>query len=107
MNHIKHLLALIDQFPRVNPSLSEDAESGLDIPKLFRQIRSRYKALCSTLGIRPSLRASDVSASESQSIDDTDIVAGNSPTANRISDKSIWALEKGAQRAPAAEGLSF
>ncbi|TRM66237.1 copper amine oxidase [Schizophyllum amplum] len=43
--------------PRVNPS-SADASSELDIPKLFRQIRSRYKALCATLGVRPSLRAS-------------------------------------------------
>ncbi|KAI4528890.1 DUF1715-domain-containing protein, partial [Schizophyllum commune Loenen D] len=56
MNHIKHLLDLISQFPRVNPSTS-DSSSQVDIPKLFRQIRSRYKALCATLGVRPSLRA--------------------------------------------------
>lgn len=57
MHHIKHLLDLISQFPRVNPSPSDPAFAALDIPKLFRQIRSRYKALCSTLGVRPSLRA--------------------------------------------------
>ncbi|KAL1742027.1 copper amine oxidase [Schizophyllum fasciatum] len=56
MNHIKHLLNLIMQFPRVNPSTA-DSSSDVDIPKLFRQIRSRYKALCATLGVRPSLRA--------------------------------------------------
>lgn len=58
LNHIKHLLDLISQFPRVNPS-APDTSSDLDIPKLFRQIRSRYKALCATLGVRPSLRASE------------------------------------------------
>ncbi|KAF8899408.1 hypothetical protein BD779DRAFT_1391770, partial [Infundibulicybe gibba] len=55
-NHIRHLLELISQFPRVNPSASETA-SDVDIPRLLRQIRSRYKVLCSTLGVRPSLRA--------------------------------------------------
>ena len=31
----------------------------MDIPRLFRQIRSRYKLLCATVGVRPSLRAAD------------------------------------------------
>ncbi|KAF9048127.1 DUF1715-domain-containing protein [Hymenopellis radicata] len=53
VTHIRHLLDLIDQFPRVNP----DASSTLDISRLQRQIRSRYKALCSTLGVTPSMRA--------------------------------------------------
>jgi hypothetical protein len=57
-NHIRHLLKLISQFPRVNPSAS-DISSEMDIPKLFRQIRSRYKALCSTLGVRPTLQYSE------------------------------------------------
>ena len=59
-NHVRHLLGLISQFPRVNPSAS-DTSSEMDIPKLFRQIRSRYKALCSTLGVRPSLQYSEKS----------------------------------------------
>ncbi|KZT66499.1 DUF1715-domain-containing protein, partial [Daedalea quercina L-15889] len=53
--HIRQLLALLAQFPRVNPSTTEPSE--LDIPKLFRQIRSRYKALCAALGVQPTLRA--------------------------------------------------
>lgn len=57
VNHIRHLLDLISQFPRVNPSASGPSE--VDIPKLFRQIRSRYKLLCATLGVRPTLRAAD------------------------------------------------
>lgn len=66
-NHIRHLLELVARFPRVNPSSSSAAGSSddpahdpeVDIPRLFRQIRSRYKLLCATLGVRPSLRAAD------------------------------------------------
>ena len=68
-NHIRHLLDLIAQFPRVNPSAvaaaseaSTTTEPEVDIPRLFRQIRSRYKLLCATLGVRPTLRAADGSA---------------------------------------------
>ncbi|KAI0631383.1 DUF1715-domain-containing protein [Trametes polyzona] len=60
-NHIGHLLALIAQFPRVNPSATSGGPE-VDIPKLFRQIRSRYKLLCSTLGVRPTMRAADGSS---------------------------------------------
>ncbi|KAJ7070369.1 DUF1715-domain-containing protein [Mycena belliarum] len=57
-HHIRHLLDLIAQFPRVNPSASDSA-SELDILKLSRQIQSRYRALCSTLGVKPAnIRAS-------------------------------------------------
>ncbi|KIY49272.1 DUF1715-domain-containing protein, partial [Fistulina hepatica ATCC 64428] len=58
-NHVKHLLQLISRFPLVNPS-KDDPSEETDIPKLFRQIRSRYKALCSTLNVRPSLRVADI-----------------------------------------------
>ncbi|KAF5346335.1 hypothetical protein D9758_011500 [Tetrapyrgos nigripes] len=61
--HTKQLLNLISRFPRVNPSSVEsssspaagedDAEVITDIPKLFRQIRSKYKALCATVNVRP------------------------------------------------------
>ncbi|KAF7974889.1 hypothetical protein HWV62_11031 [Athelia sp. TMB] len=51
--HTKALLDLIGRFPRANPSPSDPA----DIPRLLRQIRSRYKALCAALGMRPSIRA--------------------------------------------------
>ncbi|KAJ8701818.1 peroxisomal copper amine oxidase, variant 2 [Pleurotus ostreatus] len=63
MNHINQLLQLISQFPRVNPSLTSSS-ADVDIPKLFRQIRSRYKILCSTLGVKPSLRSADGAPSE-------------------------------------------
>ncbi|KAJ7273362.1 hypothetical protein C8J57DRAFT_1317647 [Mycena rebaudengoi] len=58
-HHIRHLLDLISQFPRVNPSAA-DSTSELDILKLSRQIQSRYRALCSTVGVKPSnIRASE------------------------------------------------
>ncbi|KAI0755515.1 hypothetical protein C8Q74DRAFT_1210670 [Fomes fomentarius] len=67
-SHIRHLLELIAQFPRVNPSAVAAASEGtsseaeVDIPRLFRQIRSRYKVLCATLGVRPTMRAADGSS---------------------------------------------
>ncbi|KAF8893719.1 hypothetical protein CPB84DRAFT_1682878 [Gymnopilus junonius] len=57
--HIRYLLNSISQIPRINPSdtsaHSEEASEELDIPKLLWQIRSRYKVLCSSLGVRPRL----------------------------------------------------
>ncbi|KAF7359438.1 DUF1715-domain-containing protein [Mycena sanguinolenta] len=63
-HHIRHLLDLIGQFPRINPS-AVDASSELDILKLSRQIQSRYRALCSTLGVKPAnIRASGTPEAE-------------------------------------------
>ncbi|KAJ4472714.1 hypothetical protein C8R41DRAFT_849541 [Lentinula lateritia] len=99
LHHIKHLLELISQFPRVNPS-SSHASSDLDIPKLFRQIRSRYKALCSSLGVRPSLRASgDAQHKERTLEDELDDAANSKPK------KSVWNLERGP--GSELEGMSF
>ncbi|KAJ7583624.1 DUF1715-domain-containing protein [Mycena floridula] len=88
LSHIKHLLTLISQFPRVNPSSTD--ESGVDIPKLFRQIRSRYKALCSTLGVKPTLRAVEASPTRPQAIDDDD----DEPDAGAVMNKSVWVVDK-------------
>ncbi|KAF9055689.1 hypothetical protein BJ165DRAFT_1427994 [Panaeolus papilionaceus] len=68
--HIRHLLSLISQFPSINPSsTSSDTVSPgseIDIPKLQRQIRSRYKALCSTIGVRPRVHTASDSNPDSQ-----------------------------------------
>jgi len=56
VNNANRLLELIAQFPKINPS-STDANSEVDIPQLLSRIQSRYKVLCSSLGVRPSLRA--------------------------------------------------
>ncbi|KAF8919511.1 hypothetical protein CPB85DRAFT_1212490, partial [Mucidula mucida] len=84
VTHIRHLLDLIDQFPRVNPS-ADDASSTLDISRLLRQIRSRYKALCSTLGVTPSMRAAMTPKEE-----------------EKAEKPSVWSLEQ-----PPAHDMSF
>ncbi|KAF9061458.1 hypothetical protein BDP27DRAFT_1338108 [Rhodocollybia butyracea] len=86
-HHVKHLLEFISQFPRVNPS-SADTSADLDIPKLFRQIRSRYKALCSSLGVRPSLRASSEEQGKERSVEDELDAANQKPIT-----KAVWKLE--------------
>jgi len=59
-NRVAHnariLRSLIKQFPSENPSHQDFAE--LDVLKLLSQTRSRYKMLCSLVGVKPSLRAS-------------------------------------------------
>ncbi|KAF9264658.1 DUF1715-domain-containing protein [Marasmius fiardii PR-910] len=86
-NHVKHLLTLISQFPRVNPSTT-DTEGSFDIPKLFRQIRSRYKALCAILGVRPSLRAGEHSSpTDDQGTSDDQMLD------QQTSRKSVWTID--------------
>ena len=61
--HIKFILAAIDRFPVVNPSTllphdqGEPGAEDLDITKLLSHIRSRHKALCAILGVKPALRS--------------------------------------------------
>lgn len=91
--HIRHLLEYISQFPRVNPS-NDDATS-LDISKLLSQIRSRYKALCSTLGIQPRLCSST-------ELEHSDI---KHPKDSAI---PIWKLDKtGTKKSVTNQDLSF
>ncbi|KAG0703622.1 hypothetical protein DFH29DRAFT_828830 [Suillus ampliporus] len=96
MHHIKHLLDLISQFPRINPSAAvvSGATEEVDISKLQRQIRSRYKALCASLGVKPTLRAADTEATEGGGIQSAD------------QQKQVWKLEEDARR-PTMQGLSF
>ncbi|KAL6306536.1 hypothetical protein BKA93DRAFT_145785 [Sparassis latifolia] len=98
-HHIRHLLELIAQFPRVNPSAGE--ASDLDIPKLFRQIRSRYKALCATLGVRPTLRAGGSSVSQEETSESVSISEDASPDRKR----NVWSLQAD-DRTPSGE-LTF
>jgi len=103
MHHIGHLLNLVAQFPRFNPSSVANSSDDLDIPKLFRQIRSRYKALCATLGVRPSLRAADEQvedeAAPEQVRDD-----GSVPVDKKS--KKVWSVD-GIGKRSASEDLSF
>jgi len=99
-HNIKHLLELLAQFPRVNPSAGD--ASDLDIPKLFRQIRSRYKALCATLGVRPTLRAGESSPPSMDTSESISLSQESRPDAR----KSVWPLQP-QDRQPTGEELSF
>lgn len=99
VHHIKHLLELIQQFPKANPSTTQPLSPGeeVDMQKLQSQIRSRYKALCASLGIRPTLRANAPS-------DDTS--GDDGPEVRPTSTRKVWALDGGTKR-PSMQGLSF
>ncbi|KAG7092481.1 hypothetical protein E1B28_008833 [Marasmius oreades] len=88
LNHIKHLLTLISEFPRANPSVI-DKEGSVDVPKLFRQIRSRYKALCAAVGIRPSLRAAEKSLPD----DDQGMDGGSMSDQQTNGKEPIWTVD--------------
>ncbi|KAF7304638.1 DUF1715-domain-containing protein [Mycena kentingensis (nom. inval.)] len=82
--HLRHLLDLIAQFPQVNPSAA-DRDSDLDILKLSRQIQSRYRALCASLGVKPAL----VRASQDAATTETPPTDPNH--------KSVWKVENQSQ----------
>ncbi|EPQ53080.1 DUF1715-domain-containing protein [Gloeophyllum trabeum ATCC 11539] len=84
-HHILQLLELISQFPKTNPSAEA---SDVDIPKLFRQIRSRYKILCASLGVKASLRASDVPSSSPPEDDGNEVPQGVTAT------RKVWEVKK-------------
>ncbi|KAI0084511.1 hypothetical protein BDY19DRAFT_987455 [Irpex rosettiformis] len=84
-HNIRHLLELTAQFPRANPSATDASE--LDIPRLFRQIRSRYKALCAMLGVKPTLRASGSSPAQEATED-----PGKTPVASEEGN-GLWKID--------------
>ena len=88
-SHIRHLLDLVAQFPRTNPSAepasAEDTgDTQLDIMALLSKIRARYKALCATLGVRPRLRAAAAAGVQEGTRDPAEVSAG----------KNIWKLNE-------------
>ncbi|KAI8977756.1 DUF1715-domain-containing protein [Trametes punicea] len=107
ITHIRHLLELIAQFPRENPSAT-GGPSELDIPKLFRQIRSRYKLLCATLGVRPTLRALDGSSvsPDRAAVDSLGSSARESPQKPQGARKNVWAVQSPGESSASTE-LSF
>ena len=102
VHHAKQLIDLIFQFPKVNPSYL--TASDLDIPRLFRQIRSRYKVLCATLGIRPTLHASGASSPP----DESEQEALLTETSSRADKNKVWAINPSRPaRQGGGEDLSF
>jgi len=98
--HIKFILAAIDRFPVVNPSTvlsphhtQDQDESGtdeLDITKLLTQIRSRHRALCAILGVKPKLRA--VAIGEESLDSSEELFTSKRPTAE--GSNKVWRLDK-------------
>ncbi|KDQ52496.1 hypothetical protein JAAARDRAFT_138560 [Jaapia argillacea MUCL 33604] len=97
LHHAQQLLDLIAQFPMANPSMSD--ASDLDIPRLFRQIRSRYKVLCATLGVRATLRAGDSSPTREVEEDRPRLVGDGAK-------RRVWEVQSGGQGSISG-GLSF
>ncbi|THH12183.1 hypothetical protein EW146_g7797 [Bondarzewia mesenterica] len=99
LHHARHLLELTSRFPRSNPAPSSaSADEGTDITALQRQIRSRYKTLCATLGVRASPRA----ASAGDDNADDEGGAGGGEKRKR----SVWKVE-GPPVPKREQGLSF
>ncbi|KAF8167201.1 hypothetical protein B0H34DRAFT_680787 [Crassisporium funariophilum] len=113
--HIRHLLESISQFPRVNPSALASAEDSsasgeLDISKLQRQIRSRYRALCSTLGVRPRLRSSEAVTPDERKTDDVEMGDEEDQSGQQKSKSVIpvWKLDNAGMKKPVTnEDLNF
>ena len=89
IQHIRNFLELISQFPTTNPSAA-DAASDLDISKLLRQIRSKYKILCSNLGVRPRLAV--LGQTPSQDHEEEDMDSDYIP--EQKSQLPVWKMEK-------------
>ncbi|KAI9569459.1 hypothetical protein HD554DRAFT_2091299 [Boletus coccyginus] len=107
VHHITHLLDLIRQFPTVNPSTAPSqasSEDEMDMSKLQRQIRSRYKVLCASLGVRPASRAGTGKEDAGEGHPASGIGTLNPQSASAKRD--VWTLEGDARR-PTMQGLSF
>ncbi|EIM84841.1 uncharacterized protein STEHIDRAFT_60757 [Stereum hirsutum FP-91666 SS1] len=127
IHHARHLLSLLAQFPATNPSpapapaapsstshteilsATSSPSSELDISSLQRQIRSRYKVLCASLGIKPSLRANsspggEIGQDDGMNMDST----VNGPSEGRGGGKKIWKVDVSRGVGPQEpQGLSF
>lgn len=106
IHNIKILLEAIAQFPRINPSPpgsppESDPSAEVDIPKLFRQIRARYKVLCATLGVRSSLRAAGTGFQEDADDEEPmQLDSGSKPN-------KVWEVDTIGKRTAGPQGLSF
>ena len=116
-HHASALLSLIDRFPRKNPRPDDE---GVDMSAQLRLIRSRYKAMCASLGVRARLQPAPLSvgsetgpdasggeealtvASGGRDLDDADLDADK----KRQRQKTIWSLTA-PPTSPSAQDLSF
>ncbi|KAG8219326.1 hypothetical protein J3R82DRAFT_209 [Butyriboletus roseoflavus] len=83
---------------------SSSTEHEIDISKLQRQIRSRYKALCASLGVRPTLRAD--AGNDHAGEGHVPPASGTRPQNASAFKRDVWTLEGDVKR-PSMQGLSF
>jgi len=98
-HHASALLALIERFPRKNPRPDED---GVDMGAQLRLIRSRYKAMCASFGVRARLQPSPAVTVE-------DEAGGQYISADTDATKkgqAVWELS-GPPASASTQGLSF
>ena len=100
-HHASALLALIDRFPRKNPRPDEE---GVDMSAQLRLIRSRYKAMCASLGVRARLRPAP-SAGAQHGLDTSEPDA-DSGAGKRQRPNTVWP-HTGPSASASAQGLSF
>lgn len=65
--NLEQVLQMVSSFPTSNdstslstPAVVQAVDGGVDIPVLLTSIRSKYRAACASLGIRPRMVAGDV-----------------------------------------------
>ncbi|KAF7784957.1 hypothetical protein Agabi119p4_1122 [Agaricus bisporus var. burnettii] len=113
LSNIKRLLDLIQEFPKTNPTTNTDKSSDneLDVEKLFSRIRSRYRVLCSSLGIPPRLRTaaiSDQNAHPTTTEDEESVVenAGESSGSSKPKPK-VWSIMSQLDSSVTNQDLSY
>ena len=54
LHHVEQLVALIDRFPSFNDSSKRQDDQDMEL--MLQNIRSKYRILCSSFGVRPRLQ---------------------------------------------------
>ncbi|KAI9439210.1 DUF1715-domain-containing protein [Lactarius indigo] len=101
-HHASALLALIERFPRKNPRPDED---GVDMGAQLRLIRSRYKVMCASFGVRARLQPAPAVAVE-DGPDLNEDTAGGQNVGAKKKGQAVWALS-GSPASASTQGLSF
>lgn len=117
-HHASALLSLIDRFPRKNPR--PDGE-GVDMSSQLRLIRSRYKTMCASLGVRARLQptlSSGTGTTEDSPDGTTEGAAGPAAAAGvrdpdadsgaeKRGKKTVWSFAGPHVASASPQGLSF
>jgi hypothetical protein len=106
LNNIKRLLDLIQEFPKTNPSTA-DNPSELDVEKLFSRIRSRYRVLCSSLGMAPRLRTATSDNGRQTATEDGELEDGDDGTSSRLLKPKVWSIMSQLDSSVTNEDLSY